>query len=125
KVWAMLSPAERRAADRTKLRTDREGRQFASWPEPVGRAMTAAGETHEDPRSVGAARLRSYARRLGIETGGLEVYALARAIARAPADGAQAEPTKAALYARAKTLGISGRSRMTKAELARAIRRAQ
>lgn len=126
KVWRMLSPSERKQAERTKLETDSRGRQVARWPKAVERAMTAAGHTHDEPGSVPQQALRAYARRLGADvSSGATKQALTKAIKTARASGKQrsgaSEPSKQALYDKAQRLDIPGRSRMNKRELQRAI----
>lgn len=67
KAWRMLSPAERRQAERSKIRADvKKRQQRAAWPKPVHDAMTAAGLTSDDPRSLPRSALARFASRLGV-----------------------------------------------------------
>ena len=65
KAWRMLSPAEQRRADRSKVE-ERGGKQHVRWPKPVHDAMTAAGLTSDDAHDLRRADLMRYAKRLEI-----------------------------------------------------------
>jgi hypothetical protein len=127
KAWAMLDESERREADRSKIRTDARGRQFADWPEAVQRAMTAAGWTAADPHELPKAALQTYARRLDIRgRSSLDKRALIKALQEAEleaAGDAGGGASKHELYAAAKREGIQGRSKMSKDELRKALDR--
>jgi hypothetical protein len=77
-AWRRLSPQQRREAEATKRRAEREGKARVPWPAAVKRVMSEL-------------------------------------------DQEASRATKAELYRRARELGVPGRSRMTKAELAEAI----
>jgi hypothetical protein len=77
-AWRRLSPAERREAEMTKRRAEREGSSRVAWPSAVKRVMRELDEERK-------------------------------------------HTTKAALYERARALDLSGRSRMSKAQLYEAV----
>lgn len=72
KIWTMLSSRQQERAEKTKIRKDRRGRQFADWPDCVYSAMTAAGLTSDSPKTIRKKRLRKFASRLGLEIEGSE-----------------------------------------------------
>jgi hypothetical protein len=124
KVWAMLTPAQRREAEQSKLETSAEGEQFADWPDIVKKAMAAAGftagagvdEPTKDELNRWAAQLKIRGRSK------MSKEELQRAIRDAEASGNGEAATKEELYERAQELDIRGRSKMSKEELRRAIR---
>lgn len=128
KAWAMLSDKERRQAEKTKIKDDDAGNQYADWPETVRKAMTAAGFTSDDPAdSLTKGDLQDFAQNLGIEgRSGMSKKELIQAIQDAEvdnrSDAALEGKTKEELYEMAQDAGIEGRSGMSKDELAKALR---
>lgn len=79
-VWARLSPAERRRAERSKARADREGKRRAAWPAAVRRAMRAVEREAEPTKR----ELYERARQLDVAgRSRMDKAALARAVASA------------------------------------------
>ncbi|WP_084473832.1 hypothetical protein [Deinococcus pimensis] len=98
-VWNMLSEDERREAVRTKDEATRKGEQHVAWPDSVREAMREYEHAREKRRRT---RERASA---------------GEKKASRNAD----EPSRQALYDRARELGVRGRSRMTKDELREAV----
>lgn len=95
-VWNALSTEDRAEAERTKEAASRRGEDRVEWPPAVKRAM----EQFEADRTKTTKTTKTEG-------------------------GRGHEPTKADLLARARELGVAGRSRMTKAQLADAVRAAR
>jgi len=67
KAWSMLSARETRKAEKSKIKTDDEGRQYADWPDCVVDAMTLLGRTGRNAEDVTKQRLASFASELEIK----------------------------------------------------------
>lgn len=138
KVWAMLTTEQARQAEQSKVRKSQEGEQYVAWPDVVKKAMFAAGVTAgegvDDPTK---AELLTWAKGLGIEgRHTMHKDALLQAIRKADAPAPNGSRGRAAsgvdffetatkdeLYNQAQKLKISGRSKMNKGELQRAVRK--
>lgn len=129
KVWAMLTEAQQREAEQTKLNASDEGEQYADWPDAIKKAMAAAGFTAgEDVDDPTKAELSDWAAGLSIRgRSSMTKDELLQAIRNAEArdSGDTTSATKEELYARAQELDIQGRSKMDKDELADAVRQRQ
>ncbi|MEW4568688.1 hypothetical protein AB1L88_12555 [Tautonia sp. JC769] len=98
KVWEALSDEEKREAERTKTTQSMKGRRRVPWTDAIKRAFDR------------------------LEQDGSKTAASSEGSA-STASRSQDGPTKQELYQKAGELEISGRSRMTKAELQQAIDR--
>ena len=137
KIWAMLTDAQAKQAEQTKIKTSDKGQQYADWPDFIKRAMIAAGFTENDNADPTVDELHAWASQLDISgRSSMNKEELLDAIREADVDevsdeaGASAETlaesaTKDELYERAQELEISGRSQMDKAELAEAVEAAK
>ena len=126
KAWALLTESERKKAQRTKIKEDDRGRQYAEWPAPVRRVMTLLGKTGDAPDSLTKDELQRYARRLDIPgRSSMNKSELIQAIQKHDADasGPIESYSKQELYEEAKKKEIEGRSRMNKQELIEALKR--
>ncbi|QDV38506.1 hypothetical protein [Tautonia plasticadhaerens] len=94
-VWQALSDEERREAERTKTTKSKAGKQYVPWTPAIKRAFEE------------------------VEQGG------SASDSKSGSPGSGSPMTRDELYDRAKQLGVSGRSRMTKVQLRRAIETAR
>ncbi|WP_173021614.1 Rho termination factor N-terminal domain-containing protein [Lewinella sp. W8] len=121
-AWALLTEDARKAANKTKDRTDDRGEQVAEWPDVVRRAMI---EIEAIDGSDGLTKEELYDRAQELEVEGrstMDKAALKSAIIEAyEAVEELEEKTKEELYQMAQDADIEGRSEMNKAELVEAL----
>lgn len=98
KVWQALSDEEKREAERTKTTKSKAGKQYVPWTPAIRRAFEE------------------------VEGGGSGSKSKSRSKSGSSGPGSGDSMTREELYDRAKRLGVSGRSKMNKAELQEAIR---
>lgn len=130
KIWAMLTDAQAKEAEQTKIKTSDKGQQYADWPDFIKRAMVAAGFAENADADPTVDELQTWARQLDIDgRSGMNKEELLDAIRDADvdeaADDADVSATKDELYEQAQEMEISGRSKMDKEELAEAIEEAE
>ncbi|WP_169978315.1 hypothetical protein [Tautonia rosea] len=98
KVWESLSDDEKREAERTKTTQSMKGKRRVPWTDAIKRAF----DRLEQDETKGTTRSK-------------------RPTSTSSSARSQDGPTRKELYERARELDVSGRSRMTKAQLQRAI----
>lgn len=132
KVWVMLTSAQARQAEQSKVRKSEDGEQYVDWPDDVKKAMYAAGITaSEGVDEPTKDELLTWAKGLNIEgRHNLQKAELLEAIRKADVPNDEKsemaesldDATKEELYEQAQALEISGRSKMDKSELSDAVR---